>query len=51
MIWYDETFDATPLWRNMTVLPEIMDYLWGKLFREMDITKEADELTQPNLFD
>ncbi|MBX3710149.1 MAG: alpha/beta hydrolase [Gammaproteobacteria bacterium] len=29
MIWYDENFDATDLWKDVKVNPEIMDYLWG----------------------
>lgn len=47
MIWYNENFDATKLWQEVTVIPEIMDYLWGKVFREIDITKNLNKLNQP----
>ncbi len=47
MIWYNADFDATDLWENVEVIPEIMDYLWGKVFREIDITKNLDKLTTP----
>lgn len=49
MIWYDENFDASNLWKDMKVNPEIMDYLWGKVFREIDITKNLDKLNSPVL--
>lgn len=45
MIWYNENFDATDLWRDVKVVPEIMDYLWGKVFREIDITKDLGKLS------
>jgi proline iminopeptidase len=47
MIWYDENFDASNLWKDVTVNPEIMDYLWGSVFREIDITKNLDKLDIP----
>jgi proline iminopeptidase len=47
MIWYNESFDATDLWRDVKVIPEIMDYLWGKVFREIDIKKDLDKLNIP----
>jgi proline iminopeptidase len=47
MIWYDENFDATDLWRDVKVIPEVMDYLWGKVFREIDITKNLEKLNIP----
>ncbi|SRR5579883_2402289 len=47
MIWYNEKFDATNLWRDVEVIPEIMDYLWGKVFREIDIKKDLDKINIP----
>jgi proline iminopeptidase len=49
MVWYDENFDASNLWKDVKVNPEIMDYLWGKVFREIDITKNLDKLNSPVL--
>lgn len=47
MTWYNFNFDAHDLWKDVTVNPEIMDYLWGKVFHEMDITKQIDKLNCP----
>jgi proline iminopeptidase len=47
MIWYNEHFDAIDMWRDVKVIPEVMDYLWGKVFREIDITKNLDKLNCP----
>lgn len=47
MIWYDPNFDATHLWQDVKVIPEIMDYLWSKVFREINITKHLDQLNIP----
>lgn len=49
MIWYDENFDASNLWKEVKVNPEIMDYLWGNVFREIDIKKDLDKLSVPVL--
>lgn len=37
--WYDFTFDASPLWQDITVNMQMFDYVWGGIFRELDITK------------
>lgn len=47
MIWYNPHFDASDLWRDVKVIPEIIDYLWGKIFREIDITKNLNQLKIP----
>lgn len=47
MIWYNPNFDASTLWKDVKVIPEIMDYLWGKVFREIDITKNLNQLNSP----
>ena len=47
MVWYDENFDASDLWKDVKVNPEIMDYLWGKVFCEIDITKHLGKLIYP----
>jgi proline iminopeptidase len=47
MIWYDEHFDACNLWKDIKVNPEIMNYLWGKVFSEIDITKNLNKLNTP----
>lgn len=47
MIWYDPHFDASHLWKDVKVVPEINDYLWGKVFREIDITQNLKKLNIP----
>lgn len=46
-IWYDYTFDATPLWQGVTVIPEMFDYVWGTLFPTIDIMAGLGTVTQP----
>ncbi len=46
-IWYDFAYDAAPLWRDVTVIPEMFDYVWGKLWPSFDITEGLDQLYQP----
>lgn len=48
-IWYDYTYDATPLWQDVTVIPEMFDYVWGNLFRNIDITKNLANFNNPVL--
>lgn len=47
MIWYDEAFDASHLWHDVKVNPEIIDYLWGEVFSSIDIKKGLDKLQVP----
>jgi proline iminopeptidase len=46
-IWFDHTFDARPLWQGVKVIPQVVDYVWGMLFRTLDITAGLDHVTQP----
>lgn len=48
-MWYDYTYDATHLWQGVKVIPEMFDYVWGELFKTIDITKGLDKLTKPVL--
>jgi proline iminopeptidase len=47
--WFDATFDAAPLWEGVTVNMQMFDYVWGKVFRDIDITKDIDKLKAPIL--
>lgn len=47
MIWYNENFDATDLWQDVKIIPEIVDYLWEDVFREINIKKELNTLKIP----
>lgn len=46
-IWYDYNYDARPLWADVETNPEMFDYVWGKLFRELDITVGLEDLKLP----
>lgn len=46
-IWYDPTYDARPLWKGVRVIPEMFDYVWGQLFRDIDITDGLERVTVP----
>lgn len=46
-IWFDATYDAAPLWRDVRVNPEMFDVVWGKLFAAIDITNGLDALAAP----
>ncbi len=45
--WYDYTFDASPLWKDVTVTMPIIDYAWGKIFRDIDITQGLENFDKP----
>lgn len=46
-IWYNFNFNSTPLWNEVNVNMSIFDYIWGTLFRDIDITKGLDKLDKP----
>lgn len=48
-IWYDYQYDATPLWDNVSVIPEMFDYVWGNVFKNIDITKNLANFNKPLL--
>ena len=45
--WYDYQFDASPLWKDVNVNMQIIDYLWGNVFRDIDITKGLQSFDKP----
>jgi proline iminopeptidase len=46
-IWYDPHFDSTPLWEGVEINMDMFNYVWGKIFRNIDITTDLDRLTMP----
>lgn len=46
-IWYDFNFDSTPLWEGVNVNMPIFEYVWGTLFKEINITKNLEALNKP----
>ncbi len=49
MIWYQPDYDASRLWRDVEIIPEMFDYVWGQLFKEIDIMKGLNKFNKPVL--
>lgn len=47
MAWYDPHFDSTPLWEGVTINAEMFGYMWGHVFREIDITQGLSDFKKP----
>ncbi|HLO84132.1 MAG TPA: alpha/beta hydrolase [Nostocaceae cyanobacterium] len=45
--WFDYNYDATQLWEGVEVNTAMFDYVWGEVFRDIDITKNLDQLQAP----
>ena len=47
-IWYDFDFaDAKKLWEGVQLNMQMLDYVWGILFRDIDITQGLDQFDKP----
>jgi proline iminopeptidase len=47
MLWYQHDYDATVLWEGLNVNVDIVGYLWGKLFMQIDISDDAAKIQTP----
>ncbi|MFO0890133.1 MAG: alpha/beta hydrolase [Isosphaeraceae bacterium] len=47
--WYDYRFDATPLWEGVELNTRMFDHVWGKVFRDIDVTRGLEMLDRPVL--
>lgn len=45
--WYDIHFDATHLWRDVYTNMQVFDYVWGEVFRNIDITQGLEDFKIP----
>jgi proline iminopeptidase len=45
--WFDFNFDATSLWDDAQMNMPMFGYVWGEIFRDIDIIKELDKLDKP----
>jgi proline iminopeptidase len=45
--WYNPRFDSTHLWEGITVNTDMFDYVWGKLFDEIDVTYGLEQFDRP----
>lgn len=46
-VWYDPRFDCTPLWQDVKINMDMFEYVWGKLFAEIDLTKDLENFDLP----
>ncbi len=46
-IWYDPRFDASPLWDGVEINMDMFNHVWGRIFRDIDITKGLDAFDRP----
>lgn len=46
-IWYDPRFDSSPLFEGFEINMDMFDYVWGQVFRDIDITQGLDALDRP----
>jgi proline iminopeptidase len=47
--WYDESFDASSLWEGVYTNMQMIDYVWGEVFHDIDITQGLNEFKKPVL--
>ena len=45
--WYDPQFDSSPLWEGVEINMDMFIYMWGRVFRDIEITKGIDDFHQP----
>ena len=38
--WYNPQFDSSPLWKGVEINMDMFNYMWGRIFRDIDITKK-----------
>ncbi len=46
-LWYDDQFDASTLWEGVDINIPLFSYVWGTVFRDIDITKGLDIFKKP----
>jgi proline iminopeptidase len=45
--WYRLDFDPAPLWSGVEINMDVFGYLWGDVFRSIDITRGLDRFDRP----
>lgn len=45
--WYDPQFDSSPLWAGVQVNMEMFDEVWGRVFRDIDVTRGLATFDRP----
>jgi proline iminopeptidase len=47
--WFDPRFDSTPLWEGVEINTDMFDYVWGEVFRDIDIARGLETFDRPVL--
>lgn len=47
--WFDYNFDPTPLWKDVYNNMQMIDYVWGTVFGNIDITENLENFDKPIL--
>jgi proline iminopeptidase len=45
--WYDPRFDSSTLWEGVEVNADMINYVWGRVFRDIDIAKGLATFDRP----
>jgi proline iminopeptidase len=45
--WFDPHFDASPLFEGVVANMDMIDYVWGQIFRDIDVTQNLDTFDRP----
>lgn len=45
--WYDPRFDSSPLWEGVDINMDMVNHVWGRIFRDIDITRGLHALDKP----
>ena len=46
-IWYDPSFDSSPFWEGIDINMDMFNHVWGRIFRDIDITQGLDTFDRP----
>jgi proline iminopeptidase len=46
-IWYDPHFDSSPLWEGVDINMDMFNHVWGRIFRDIEITRGLETLDRP----
>lgn len=46
-IWYNPRFDSSSLWAGVEINMEMFGHVWGRVFRDIDITQNLAALDRP----
>jgi proline iminopeptidase len=49
MIWYDPNFDASELFKESEFNMDMINYVWGTIFKNIDVTKNTENFVTPIL--